>query len=611
VAPLLLASWLGNAAWVLAWAALGGVSILLVVLLRTRWSGWKPWKKCAVLSLWVHVLLACLTAMVRIASSGPGYGPGYGPGESIRVSILPAEYAARATDAETEVDVAAEAIVEPPAEPLPVEAPADDAEQAIADEPPPEDPASDFEAPTLLAEPTPAEPTEPAPAIESPTAAPFVAAAPAEPAPSAILPPDASPTLGALLPPEPLVDNPSASALLVDAAASATTSAAAPPASPPAPPRPAAYAQRFGAERAQLVASGGGNGQTEAAVDAALAWLAAAQEADGRWDARRHGAGREVYAVLGQDRGATGAKADAGVSGLALLALLGAGHTPSDGDYAEHVERGLDYLARLQRPNGDLGGDAEFFARMYCHSMATFAAGEAYALTKDESLHPLAARGASYSLAAQHAVDGGWRYLPNQPGDTSQLGWQLMALKSAQAGGVDVPAVTWTRMERFLRNVSRGHAGGLAAYQPVGAPTRSMTAEALYCRQLLTGRADGGLDPAALDEAIDAMLKETPSPKQVNLYYWYYATLALHQAQHASPESAAAWRRWNDALTETLVATQNSDGSWPAGCVWGGYGGRVYTTSLACMCLEVYYRYAPPAAEADVARRGGWHAAPR
>ena len=27
--------------------------------------------------------------------------------------------------------------------------------------------------------------------------------------------------------------------------------------------------------------------------------------------------------------------------------------------------------------------------------------------------------------------------------------------------------------------------------------------------------------------------------------------------------------------------------------VWGGYGGRVYTTAMATLCLEVYYRYLP------------------
>jgi hypothetical protein len=276
------------------------------------------------------------------------------------------------------------------------------------------------------------------------------------------------------------------------------------------------------------------------------------------------------------------------------LAFLGAGHSHREGPYSTEVARGLDYLRRAQKSNGNLCGDAELFAQTYCHSMASFAVGEAYALTKDKRLDPIVRAATAYSLAIQHPTDGGWRYRPGDTGDTSQLGWQVMSLKSAELAGLKAPEVTWTRVDRFLRRVSRGQAGGLAVYRPEGAvPSRPMTAEALYCRQLVSGRADGGLSPGGLNEALSSILKGPPSLGEVNLYYWYYATLALHRAQNVSPQAAESWRQWNEALTATLLASQNQDGSWPETCIWGGYGGRVYTTALAAMCLEVYYRYAP------------------
>jgi hypothetical protein len=76
--------------------------------------------------------------------------------------------------------------------------------------------------------------------------------------------------------------------------------------------------------------------------------------------------------------------------------------------------------------------------------------------------------------------------------------------------------------------------------------------------------------------------------------------LALHHRSLASDVDAAAWRAWNDAITSALLETQIAAGadagSWNTNTVWGGYGGRVYTTAMAAMCLEVYYRYAPQTA---------------
>ena len=76
-----------------------------------------------------------------------------------------------------------------------------------------------------------------------------------------------------------------------------------------------------------------------------------------------------------------------------------------------------------------------------------------------------------------------------------------------------------------------------------------------------------------------------------NFYYWYYGTLSLFHLQ------GKPWERWNTALKPELVELQRHDGglagSWDPNTVWGGYGGRVYTTSLATLCLEIYYRYLP------------------
>jgi hypothetical protein len=106
------------------------------------------------------------------------------------------------------------------------------------------------------------------------------------------------------------------------------------------------------------------------------------------------------------------------------------------------------------------------------------------------------------------------------------------------------------------------------------------------------------------------LLRTLPEPSRVNLYYWYYASLALHRQQQLSDQNAATWQAWNGALTSVLVSKQADNGqdagSWDPECIWGGYGGRVYSTALSTLCLEVYYRYAPLASRSELsATRGG------
>jgi hypothetical protein len=360
---------------------------------------------------------------------------------------------------------------------------------------------------------------------------------------------------------------------------------------------PNPYGRRGGAnDRLRWAEQGGGGQGTEKAVNAALAWLAKSQSPDGRWDASRFGAGHEM-AVLGQDRGGAGADADAGVTALAILAFLGAGDSDRAGEYQATVRKGIEYIVGGQSDDGCLGGEAGLYARMYSHSMATFALAEALAMTGDAELQEPVRRALNYSLRAQNPSTGGWRYRPGDSGDTSQLGWQLMALWSAERAGIPIPPQTWTGAERFLRSVRRGQAGGLASYRADSPSSVSMTAEALYCRQLVGETLASAADEPAAAEAIGQIVRTLPEPGRVNLYYWYYASLALHRQQQRSDEDALAWKTWNEAMSSVLVAKQSAagdeTGSWDPDCIWGGYGGRVYSTALSTLCLEVYYRYAP------------------
>ena len=349
---------------------------------------------------------------------------------------------------------------------------------------------------------------------------------------------------------------------------------------------PDIYKLRVMPNRSGVAQQHGATPESEKAVQIALHWLANNQADDGRWDPNEHGAGRELI-VQGRNRLNAGSKADSGITGLALLAFLAGGHTHQNGPYAENMRRGLEYLLRIQAADGNLGGNGQAFEFMYCHAMAACALSEAYGMTHDPRLEKPVRRAIGYTIAAQDSRGGGWRYRPGDPGDTSQLGWQLMALKSAELAGIPMPPSTRSGIIRFLRSVSSGKQGGLASYRPGEAPSRSMSAEALVCWQFL------GLprEHPACNETGDFLLTELPGSGMANDYYWYYATIAMYQLQ------GDYWQRWNEALQTTLLGRQVKDGplagSWNTDTLWGGYGGRVYTTAIATLALEVYYRFLP------------------
>jgi hypothetical protein len=381
-------------------------------------------------------------------------------------------------------------------------------------------------------------------------------------------------------------------------------------------PMPSSYQMRLSPERQNFAMLSGGDANTEASVEKALEWLAQAQAFDGSWNAAAHGAGRESTTpknrTEGEYRHNAGLKANTAMTGLALLAFLGAGHTQSEGRYSDRVALGLRYLVSQQLPSGDLSGRDQvgqeptvLFARMYSHGMAALALTEAYSMTGDQSLLPAIQSACRYTQRAMNPRTGGWRYsVPTEdPGDTSQFGWQAMTLHSAATNGaVMLEPLTRQRMQGFLDSVSTGRSGGLAVYRvrqsgfpTIDEATPAMTAEAMASRLLL----GMPVTPAAADEAQRMLLSRLPGRSEENLYYWYYATLALYQLRGDGDDSntSLGWNQWNDALKQQLCSTQiphgPNAGSWNPTCIWGGYGGRVYSTAIACMCLEVYYRYLP------------------
>jgi hypothetical protein len=339
---------------------------------------------------------------------------------------------------------------------------------------------------------------------------------------------------------------------------------------------------RSAAAKAQLVFREGGSDTSEKAVAIALRWLANHQLHDGSWSFNHclsptcHGQCRNPGSMADARNAATG---------MALLPFLGSGQTHMEGKYRTTIKRGLSYLVDHMRVGAHGGSLFEEKSQMYAHGLASIALCEAYGMTNDEELKIPAQKALDFICYAQDEKGGGWRYKPQQAGDTSVVGWQLMALKSGHMSNLVVPPLVVHRASLFLDSV-QSNDGAMYGYQG-RAGGEATTAIGTLCRMYLGWKKDN----PELQHSVEYLSHHGPSG--ANMYYNYYATQVM---RHWEGE---AWLTWNGQMRDQLVHAQakqgHEDGSWFTGTGDNGTGagGRLYCTAMSTMILEVYYRHLP------------------
>jgi uncharacterized membrane protein len=292
---------------------------------------------------------------------------------------------------------------------------------------------------------------------------------------------------------------------------------------------------------------------------------------------------------------------------------------------------------------------------MYEHAMATFALCEACAVAIAEGKEPdpryqkAAASAVSFIEKIQHD-DGGWRYSvdAHEASDCSVSGWVMLALKTAREAKVDVSPQTISRMMDFFAahymddrkevakvpiiwdwnsQVLRTYHGtyyvdyrqlggpiqvtsdamtgvGMMAVEffdhkldsPIvqwGAPYLAEKAGALTVMNPSTSPGPGGVivDKSGPTDVVTPIggYKDVAAPLG-GYYAWYNCTMAMFQV------GGEPWKRWNGVIRDHVVSLQVQGegcdrGSWLSKEPWADQGGRIYSTALAVLTLEVYYRF--------------------
>lgn len=316
-----------------------------------------------------------------------------------------------------------------------------------------------------------------------------------------------------------------------------------------------------------------GTPESEAAVNAGLAYLASHQQADGHWSSG-------------------GYPSDTGITGLCLMAFLAAGHQPNRGRYGLAMSEAVDWLAKcVQRggqyvPPGFINAGQGSGQPMYGHGFATLALCEVYGMTHRKDLKPKIE--AAIRLIEDSQTDdtgmrrayGGWRYQPAKgDADISVTVVQVLALRGARNAGLRVSQATIDRAIVYMRNCSNYQTDGGFNYQ-IG--------------QQLSGPARTG---AGILSLVMAGLKDSPEcqggirylqnhrlgygndwPYREHYYYTlYYITQAMYQI------GGDRWKEWYPMVRDRLLREKSADGSWSA----GSEAGPEYATAMSVLVLQV------------------------
>jgi hypothetical protein len=356
------------------------------------------------------------------------------------------------------------------------------------------------------------------------------------------------------------------------------------------------------AGRKKLLREFGGRygGQAEKAVLKGLGWLQSVQDENGSWG-------------VGKSRSMTAKQERARLTGLALLCYLAHGETSQSENYGETVQRAIQYL--LEEQNEKNGSFVPFSKTVgshddigvYGHAIATYALCEAYGMTRMPLLKEPVENAVEFIVNGQQE-QGGWdhRYQHEKWSDLSVGGWQVQALRAAQAAEVQVEGISQT-LEKSVPFVQGMYAGEGKFYYRLGNKTPNgdldyMTGVAVLCMQLAGSNqveeVKSGLEYLRDVECSDwdEGWEKTGKNKSFNIAYeWYYNTQAIFQ------KGGSKWSSWNNKFAPMLIEAQDLSGAWkpPSEMDEAVSKDIIYTTSFCTLSLQVYYRILPSFKKAD------------
>lgn len=353
------------------------------------------------------------------------------------------------------------------------------------------------------------------------------------------------------------------------------------------------------------------DGLVREAVNKGLKHLASIQNSDGSWS---NNVGNKLGTRYQVNRDGWG-RPHLGVTAIACMAFMSAGHTPDRGEYKQNVGAGVAFImANVDPETGWISANG---TRMYEHAFCSMCLAEVYGMTRDPVVLSKL-RGAIQFIAKSQNQQGAWRYVPNQQdSDMSICVCQLQALRAAANVGVVVPVEIINAAKDYVRRSYRTNfrsEPGSFSYQIDwdGRSTFALTAAGVVALQSMgeydthTYDAQGTNGPVRQtidlrqsiryleqyrpDRSISGL---RPGSAICNYGFWYghyYAAQAMYQYQFVD---ARAWTEWNEKNRAHFLRLQHGNGAWTDEIGEFDAERNAYATAMACLVLSIPRGYLP------------------
>jgi hypothetical protein len=310
------------------------------------------------------------------------------------------------------------------------------------------------------------------------------------------------------------------------------------------------------------------NPKWEKAIEQALQWIARSQSSLGHW-------GASLYPTA--------------LAALAGTALICAGSTTTQGPYARHIRRTVDYLLSKSRENGLIGDPTLDNRYTYGHGFSMLflsqVLGEEEDADRREELLRALSKAVEFSGQAQ-TRSGGWGYVSAKDGNNFDEGsttiTQVQGLRGCRNAGIPVSTEVIESAKKYIYGCKNPDGGISYSSTNRGSSRPAITAAALAALYN-AGDYDSEHVPDMLDYCKKNLHRLGDAVQSFG--HWHYTY--LYYAQVVYRQGEEEWAPFRDKLYDRIVSEQKSDGSWV------GNIAPIYVTSCNLIVLQLDKAYLP------------------